>query len=255
MKIAAQLYTVRQFMDTPENMAATLKKIKEIGYNAVQVSKIGPIGDPEFKELVDREKLSICATHIDYRELLNNLEAVIKRHQIWDCKYVGVSIMPDEYRHTREGYVKFAKEASEIGRKLKEAGMQFIYHNHDFEFTKFDGKSGMDIILEESDPEAFGYEIDLFWVQAGGEDPIKWIHKVNGMMPVVHLKDFIVTSSRERRFAEIGEGNLNFPGILEACKETNIEWGIVEQDQSYDRDPFDSLAISLNYLRKLGANI
>ncbi|MDB5083973.1 MAG: xylose isomerase [Bacilli bacterium] len=98
MKLAAQLYTVRQFLKTPADMARSLNKIKQMGYNSVQVSKIGPIEPAEFKKLADHEGLSICATHVDFSDMQSKLSEVIEKHQIWDCNYVGVSILPAEYR-------------------------------------------------------------------------------------------------------------------------------------------------------------
>lgn len=252
MKIAAQLYTLREFLKTPEDIAETLKKVKQIGYNAVQVSGVGPIDNEALKELADHEQLTICATHIGYSDLANNLDSVIQKHKTWGCQYVGLGGLPQEYRTSAEGYAAFAKEASEIGRKLKAAGLTFIYHNHSFEFAKFDGRTGMDILFEESDPTAFDFELDVYWVQAGGADPVEWINKVNGRMKVVHLKDMAVTGDREQRFAEVGEGNMNFNRILKACNEIGVEWGAVEQDQCYGRNPFESLAISFNNLQKTG---
>jgi sugar phosphate isomerase/epimerase len=82
---------------------------------------------------------------------------------------------------------------------------------------------------------------------------VEWIRKFDGRMKVVHLKDMAVTADREQLFAEVGEGNMNFPAILNACREIGIEWGAVEQDQSYGRDPFQCLATSFNNLKKLGA--
>lgn len=255
MKIAAQLYTVRDFLKTAEDISISLRKVKEIGYTAIQVSGIGNIDNKELKEIVDREQLTICATHIPYADLTNNLDAVIEKHQIWDCKYVGLGGMPLANRSSKEGYVAFAKEASEIGRKLKHAGLQFFYHNHSFEFAKFDGKTGMEILMEETDPEAFGFLLDLYWVQAGGADPIEWIHKLKGRMKLVHLKDFAVMSDMEQRFAEIGEGNMNYSQILKACQSVGVEWAPVEQDECYGRDPFECLATSFNNLKKLGVGI
>ncbi|NOU95531.1 TIM barrel protein [Paenibacillus sp. LMG 31456] len=253
MKIAAQLYTVRDFLKTPENIAESLKKVKQIGYDAVQVSGVGPIGNQELKDLADGEQLTICATHIPYQDLTERLDEVIQKHQLWGCKYVGLGGMPNEYRDSKEGYISFAKQASEIGRKLDAAGLKFIYHNHNFEFAKFDGKTGMEILLEESDPSAFDFELDVYWVQAGGGDAVEWVRKFDGRMKVVHLKDMAVTANREQLFAEVGEGNMNFPAILNACREIGVEWAAVEQDQSYGRDPFECLATSFNNLKKLGA--
>lgn len=254
MIIAAQLYTLRDFLKTEEDIAASLQKVKDIGYNAVQVSGLGPIGNEALKAITDRIGLHICATHIPFANIADKLDEVIAQHKLWNCKYVGIGGLPNEYRTSAEGYSTFAKIASEAARKLKAAGLQFIYHNHAFEFAKYDGKAGMEILFDESDSDAFGFELDVHWVHAGGADAVDWIRKVNGRMQVVHLKDFVVSPASERKFAEIGEGNMNFRAILQACEETGVEFGAVEQDNCYGRDPFESLAISARNLKALGAS-
>ena len=158
--------------------------------------------------------------------------------------------MPEEYRTSKEGYQAFAKRLLRLG-KLADHGLQFIYHNHHFEFIKFDGVLGMDILLEESDPEAFDFEIDTFWVQVGGCNPVDWINKVKGRMQVGHLKDIAIDQNWKAVMAEVGEGNLNWQDIIDACIKNNVEWVAVEQDIC-QRDPFESLEISLNNLNKLG---
>lgn len=246
--IAAQLYTLREFAKTPEDLAETLKKVRAIGYEAVQVSGIGPIEPERVKELADANGLAICATHVSFDRMRDDLEALIAQHKLWNCRYVGVGSMPASYRSGLEGYRTFAKEASEIARRLGEHGLQFIYHNHSFEFEKFDGRTGMDILLEESDPQAFGFELDMYWVQAGGANPTEWANKVKGRMGVVHLKDMAIVENKQV-FAEIGEGNLNWADIIGACRATGVEWFVVEQDVCR-RDPFESLAISFRNLEQ-----
>lgn len=250
MKIAAQLYTLREFLKTAEDIEKTLKKVKEIGYEAIQVSGMGPIDPQDLKTIVDREDLTICATHIGFDRLQNDLEAVINEHKLWDCKYVGLGAMPEKYRKDKEGFINFVKETAVIADKLQENGLQFIYHNHNFEFIKFGKKTGLDILLENSDPQSFGFEIDTYWVQAGGADPAQWITKVAGRMDVVHFKDMAV-NGREAIMAEVGEGNLNWDRIIQACQDIGVEWVCVEQDIC-QRDPFDSLSISLNNLKIMG---
>lgn len=249
--IAAQLFTLRDFIKTPEDMDKSMKKLKKIGYNAVQVSGAGPMEHQRIKDIIESNDLTICATHIGFDKMKEDLDDVIYQHKLWDCKYVGVGSMPDEYRKSKEGYIAFAKEASVIGRRLADQGLQFIYHNHDFEFMKFDGVLGMDILFNESDPEVFGFEIDTFWIQAGGANPVEWIEKVDGRMQVVHFKDMAIGAEGKPIMAEVGEGNLSWPAIIEACKKTNVEWAPVEQDIC-QRDPFDSLEISLGNLKNLG---
>ncbi len=106
------------------------------------------------------------------------------------------------------------------------------------------------MLLNETDPRYVQAELDTYWVQHGGGDPAAWIRKVKNRMPVVHLKDMVI-QGREQVMAEVGEGNLNWPAILEACREAEVEWYAVEQDIC-QRDPFESLEISFKNLKKMG---
>lgn len=250
MKIAAQLYTVRDYTQTEKDIEKTLKKVKKIGYDAVQVSGFGPIAPKKLKKLVDDIGLEICATHIGFDRLKNDLTNVIKEHKLWDCKYIGLGGMPDKYRDSAEGFREFIKEITPIAKEIKENGLQFIYHNHDFEFSKNGEKIGMEILFDETDPKYFDFEIDTYWIQAGGADPAAWVKKVDGRMDVVHFKDMTVVD-REPTMAEVGEGNLNWERIINACQENEVKWLCVEQDYC-PGDPFESLKTSLNNLKEMG---
>ncbi|MCC2672824.1 MAG: Xylose isomerase protein barrel [Armatimonadetes bacterium] len=247
--IAAQLYTLRDFLKTPEDIASTLHRVAEIGYGAVQLSSVGPIDPQDLRNLCDREGLTICATHTNFDQLRDNLDAVVAEHRIYGCRYTAIPVPPVEYRNG-EGYVRFAKEASEAARRAKEQGLIVGYHNHSWELEKFDGRTGLEILYTESDPEVFTAEIDTYWIQHGGGDPAAWIRSVAGRSPLVHLKDMNIRD-KVQLMAEVGEGNLNWPAILAACKEAGVEWYIIEQDIC-ERDPFESLAISLRNLRAMG---
>lgn len=254
MKIAAQLYTLREFLKTPSDIQTSLKRVKDIGYNAVQVSGLGPIDPAELKKMTDELNLAICATHVPYTQLQTDIQSVVKTHQLWECTYVGIGSMPDSYRTSREGYEMFAREASQIGRELAKEGLKLIYHNHNFEFAKFDGQTGMDILMQTFDPAAVDFEIDVYWVQAGGGDPVQWVHNVDGRMEVVHLKDMAMIPGQGQAFAEVGEGNMNWPAIIQACNDIGVTWGAVEQD-TCPGDPFDSLTTSLRNLRGMEVEI
>lgn len=247
--IAAQMYTLREFTRTPADIAATMKKVREIGYEAVQLSALGPIETAELKRILDGEGLKVCATHADYETLRDETEAVVEEHRLLDCQYVAIGGLPKEYR-TADGYPRFAREASEVARRLAEHGLTFGYHNHSFELEKFGGRTGLAILYEDSDPEVFTAEIDTYWIQHGGGDPAAWIRKVAGRSPLVHLKDMGVSGGKPV-MAEVGEGNLNWPAILDACREAGVVWYIVEQD-TCQRSPFESLKISLENLRGMG---
>jgi sugar phosphate isomerase/epimerase len=244
--IAAQLYTLRDYAKTAEDLAVTLRKVKAIGYEAIQVSGIGPIDPEVVKQLADENGLKICATHVSFDRLKNDFDKLVAEHKLWNCSYIGLGGIPVEFRGSQEGYSTFAKEASVISNKLKEAGLQFIYHNHKFEFEKYNGKPALQILMEESDASSFGFEIDTYWVHAGGASATDWIRKVAGRMGVVHLKDMAIVDDKQV-YAEIGEGNMPWPEIIQACRDIGVEWYVVEQDVCL-RDPFESLAISFNNL-------
>jgi sugar phosphate isomerase/epimerase len=247
--LAAQLYTLRDYLKTPADIAVTMKKVKQLGYDVVQTSGLGPIDPKELEKIVHNEGLTICATHIDYTRIRDNVQSVIDDHLLWECKYVGIGGLPQEYRN-KDGYKKFAVECSAAVKKMSDNGLVFVYHNHSFELEKYDGRTGLDILFSESNPKLFNFEIDTYWIQHGGGDPADWIMKFGNRVPVIHLKDMVMHGF-EQLMAEIGEGNLNWKTILDACKKNGVEWYIIEQDVC-QRDPFESLSISLRNLHNMG---
>ncbi|MCB0093473.1 MAG: hypothetical protein KDE54_36540, partial [Caldilineaceae bacterium] len=127
--LAAQLYTVRDFTKTAADLAASLKKVADIGYTAVQVSAIGPIPHEEVKQMVDDLGLTICNTHIGYDKLWNELDDVIDQHKLWECQHVAIGSLPAPYRQEgASGFQRFAAEATKVGEKLAAAGLTFSYH-------------------------------------------------------------------------------------------------------------------------------
>ena len=248
-QLAAQLYTVRDFTNTPADITTTMKKVKQLGYDAVQCSALGVIDAHELKRIVDGEGLTICATHTDYGRMRNEPQAVIDEHNLWGCKHAAIGGLPQEYRNA-EGYARFAKDASEVAKRLAEGGLTFSYHNHSFELEKFNGRTGLEILYQDSDPQYFNSELDTYWIQHGGGDSAAWIRQLKGRAHIVHLKDMAM-DGRTQLFAEVGEGNLNWSAILDACTEADVEWYIVEQD-TCQRDPFESLGISLRNLKEMG---
>ena len=254
--LAAQLYTVRDFTQSRDGLARSLEKVASIGYRAVQVSAIGDIPDAAVKRMTDDNGLTICNTHISYDRLCKALDSVIEQHKLWGCRHVAIGGMPNQFRGSEDGFKRFAAVASEIGEKLAAAGLTFSYHNHSFELVKFGTRSGLDIVFDDTNPRFLQAELDTYWLQHGGADPVVWIDRMAGRMPVVHLKDMVMLPAEgnqrpQQAMAEVGEGNMNFAGILEACRRAGVEWYAVEQDIC-QRDPFESLAISYRNLRALG---
>ena len=251
--IGAQLYTLRDFLKTPDDIRGTFARVAEMGYEAVQCSALGPIEPPALKGIADDVGLRIVATHIGFDLIRDEPQRVIEEHQLWGCRHVAIGGMPAEFRNP-EGFERFAVEASEAARPLIDAGLTFSYHNHSFELERFgagaEARTGLQILIDESDPATFSFEVDTYWIQHGGGNPATWLERLRERMHIVHLKDLAMHGS-EQLFAEVGEGNLEWGAILAACRDAGIEWYLIEQDRC-QRDPFDSLSISLANLRAMG---
>lgn len=249
--LVAQLYTVREFCKTPEDIKCSIEKVAKIGYGGVQVSAIGKIDPAELRKICDDNGVSIVATHTPLPDFVGDIDKVIETHQIYGCAYPGIGSMPRAYYPlTVEGFTAFGQKAGEIAGRLEKENMKLVYHNHSFELQRFGKITGHDLIFQSTSP-SLQAEIDIFWITAGGGDPAAWIRKYSGRIDLLHLKDYGVNPKGERLMKEVGEGNLNWPEIMKACAEAGVRYYIVEQDNCNGRDPFDSLAISFNNLKEM----
>lgn len=250
MKLAAQLYTVRDYIKTPEDIRKTFYKVKEIGYNSVQLSALGPIEPILLKSYLDEVNLDVCATHTPFDRIINQTDEVIAEHKLWNCDYIGLGSMPAEYRKSEDDIKMFLCKVIPAAQRIKDAGLKFVYHNHRFEFEKFGQLTIMEHIINNTDNDTFGLLVDTYWVQAGGASPSAFIEKYKNRIDVIHLKDMCVINN-EIAMAEVGEGNMDWEAISDVCKKTNIKYVAVEQDVC-QRNPFESLKISFDNIKKLG---
>lgn len=249
MIIGAQLYTVRNYIQTEKDIERTLKRIAEIGYTSIQVSAIGKIAPERLREICDANGLKIVITHTNPDRILNETESVIKEHDIMGCDYIGIGSMPEKYR-TAEWIDMFGEDYRLPAQKIAAAGKKLMYHNHNFEFAKVGGKRIIERLLDMFTAEEMGIILDTFWVQAAGADVCQWIDRLSGRLPVIHLKDMTVQGF-ERKMAPVGEGNLNFEAIYKAFEKAGTKYMMVEQD-TCDGSPFDCLQISYENLKKAG---
>lgn len=248
IQLGAQLYTIREFTQTYDGLARSLEKIAQIGYPSVQISAIGAIDPHQVVRLCHENNLVIASTHMAWDQFLNKLDQLIDIHRLWKCSHPAIGGLPGEY-FSLEGLDRFQAELQPVAERLNQSGMDFSYHNHNHELVRYNGKTWLARLYENVSPQVLKAEIDTYWIQAGGGDPTEWIRRCAGREPLLHLKDMSITSERELRMAEIGEGNLNWPAIIKAAKEGGVEWYLVEQDTCYGRDPFESLAISFQFLK------
>lgn len=250
-RIGAQYYTLREFTKTIEDFDNTCRRVKEIGYKLVQISGT-PLKAGEMREVLDKYDLKVVTSHRGFEDFLKNLDEIIEYNKTLGCQLCGVGSMPGEYKNSA-GIGKFIQEANKAAGELAKEGMLFGYHNHAFEFARLDGKLIMDRLIEETDPETVKFIVDTYWLQAGGVNPADFIRRLGERAMAIHFKDLIINPDKNftQEMAEIGEGNLDWDAIIQACDAAGAKWALVEQD-TCNRDPFESMRMSYDYLTKKG---
>lgn len=259
----------------------TLRKVSAIGYNAVEISQI-PMTAENVGEL-DRSRtelgmdIAALSVNIEGRKgmpvesLADNFDKIVDDAKRLDTSLLRIGMLPFGAMKSLDSVVEFAKQANGYAERLQEQGISLYYHNHHIEFAKFDGKYMLDIIAENS--PAMGMEIDVHWVQRGGLDPVRTLQKYAGKTAMVHLKDyrigqmpatafellergdfpaFMAEFKNVVQFAEVGEGNLDFPSIVPAAVASGAQYLLVEQDELYGRTVWDALQTSYDNLVAMG---
>jgi sugar phosphate isomerase/epimerase len=247
-QVALQLYTLRDFCKTPADIRATLQRVKKIGYPAVQASGLGPIEPAELRKLLDDAGLVLCATHEDSAVIRQEPHRVVETLQQLGCKYTAYPYPSGVDWSQPEQVESLIADLDRAGAVLREAGQVLAYHNHAIELIPFRGTTALDYIYAQTDPRNLQGEIDTYWIQHGGGDPVAWCRQLQGRLPLLHLKDYTMTTENKPAFAAIGAGNLNFPAIISAAEESGCAWFIVEQDTT-PGDPFDAVKQSFDYIR------
>ncbi|HTQ12189.1 MAG TPA: sugar phosphate isomerase/epimerase [Fimbriimonadaceae bacterium] len=255
-RIAAQLYTLRDYTTSAAGFRTTLRRIAEMGYRYAQLSAVGCMdgASPEVdakaaKELLDDAGIQAALTHRPWDEIRNRTDECIAFHKALGAELVGIGSMPGEYRKDgADGFRRFADDAAEPIARLKAAGLLFAYHNHSFEFERFPphGQTGFEIMIERG-PSDMKAILDTYWVVHAGVDLGDLVSRLHGRIPMIHVKDKAVVEG-EVRMAPVGEGNLNWDAILPACAIAGTGLYAVEQDDCYGRDPFECLASSYRFL-------
>ena len=256
---AVQLFTLRDYIQTPEDFANTVRRVREMGCDTVQFSRVGPSIPADFIADVVRDyDLHVCVTHSPMQRIFHDLPQLIRDHQSWGCSSVGLGNLENCYlADGYEGYCRFLSDIAPVVEELKKNGMTFAYHSHAFEFVRYHGKLMYDMMIEQTDPEAFHFIQDSYWMKFGGLNHETWLEKVVGRMEVLHVKDFttgmITNRGRvEGRTGTIGEGNIDYPDLLRKAQQTGVKVLAIEQDFC-DRDPFACVKDAFDRLKALVA--
>ncbi len=250
-QLAVQLYTVRDSCQTATDLAATARKLREIGFAAAEIAGLGPIPEDEVVRILRGEGLKICATHEPPAMILDSPEMSLGRVQRLGCALAAYP-WPAGIDFSDAAQVESLCERLErAGALFRAAGVTLCYHNHALEFMRFPGAhtTVLEHIFARTARRHLAAELDTYWVQFGGGDPVAWCAKLAGRLGVLHLKDYVFTPENKPVFGEIGRGTLDFPRIIAAAENSGCQWFVVEQD-TCPGDPFESLRYSFEYIRQ-----
>lgn len=268
LPIAIQIYSLRNEME--KDVEATLKAVKEYGYDGVEFASLCGKTPEEMKKLLDDIGLVPISAHIPLCDLRNDIDKVINDYKEVGCKNLVVPYLSDEDRPAGEGFKKVVADLERFGEIIRSAGMTLSYHNHDFEFVRMeDGEYGFDYLYSNTSPENLKVQQDTCWVKVAGEEPVAYLEKYAGRGHLLHLKDFVGEKSENMynligieetkneepqnfEFRPVGYGVQDFKSIVSAAEKCGVEWLIIEQDEpSMGRTPLECAKMSIEYLKSM----
>jgi len=231
-----------------KDFAGTLEKVAALGFLEVEFAGYFKHTPQEIKTILAHYKLSAPSAHISTAALRGNLQEEIEAAEAIGHQYLVCGYVPAEERRSLDDYKILVDLLNGAGERLKKVGIQFAYHNHDFEFMVLEGKLPYDMILVGTDPQMVKMEMDLYWITKAGQDPLKYFSAHPGRFPLVHVKD--MDSTPRHFFTEVGQGTIDFKKIFAAAQKAGVNHYFVEQDET-PVSPFSSIDLSINYLRRL----
>lgn len=248
MGIGLQLYTLRDHMAA--DPAGTLSKVAELGYEGVEFA--GYFGTPavELRALLDELGLKAIGSHVSLSNIRNNLFGEIEYLKTIGGQYLICPLVPNSERKTEEDWTRLFAYFQEVGAEVRKHGLQFGYHNHAFEFeSRIGGQVAFDALYASTGADEVQAEMDVCWVQYAKQDPLDYIGRYTGRLPLLHLKDFNRSADNRMQTLELGQGEVNLPAVITASGAAGVKWLIIEQD-SCQKPPLECVANSLRWLKQ-----
>ncbi|MFC3039524.1 sugar phosphate isomerase/epimerase family protein [Virgibacillus xinjiangensis] len=277
-KIGVQMMMLKQKV---EELGAyeTMKKLADLGFGAVEVSQI-PMTEENvaaLKQASEDFDIKIAALSAGLEPMLpgapgetlsNDFDKIVQDCKTLNCNFIRIGMLPLNIMGDKDQIMAFIERAEEMAGRLEEHGIELYYHTHHIEFQKYDGEFLLDLM--KNNTSKLGFELDVHWIQRAGVNPVEFIKQYKDRISLLHLKDYRIGDldieegdlddmgvffqkfTNLIEFAEVGEGNLDMPAIIQAGLESGAQYFLIEQDDTYGRDPFDCLETSANNLRSLG---
>lgn len=244
--VTLQMYTLRD--DAAADLEGTLAAVKAIGYAGVELAGYAGKTAAEYKQLLDANGLSAVGAHVGFDQAIGDAAQAIDEAKLFGLTYVVVPWVGSPYADSLDGFRELGAKLTEASAAYAAAGLKLGYHNHAFEFAKVeDGVNGFDALFGAAGPHVV-IEMDTFWVKKGGQDPVAYLGKYAGRVPLVHLKDM----DADGDFAPVGAGTIDYGALIPAARAAGAEYFIVEQDSCKSASPLESVRISFENLKAWG---
>lgn len=251
MKLAAQLYTIHDYTGNERDIYTSLKRIKKIGYNAIQISAFGPYRTEWMRDTLGEIGLEVCVTHMPLDRILHDTDALIAEHKMIGCDTIGLGSLP---HYDRPSVMRTFDDLEPAINKIHEAGLHFVFHNHWNEFVAdpADGKNTFDRYCDRFPADRAGILMDFYWMTYACQKPLELIDKYRDRLGITHFKDMKMNNKGERIFTEIFDGCIDYKAIFDKLVAVGGKWAAIEEDTCPCGDPFKALEISYHNIVEHG---
>ncbi|MCA9418057.1 MAG: sugar phosphate isomerase/epimerase [Candidatus Omnitrophica bacterium] len=246
--VGIQLYTVRD--DLAKDYVGTIREVADMGYEGIELAGFGEISSAEMKSLLDDLGIQVAGCHAPLDQLKSDLDRVLDYQEVIGNHRIVLPWLPEDIQKKGSaGYREVGEFLAEVSEKISPRGFSISYHNHSFEFVPSEEGYCLDTLLKAGEKADVKSELDTYWVQHGGADPIEYIRRYAGRIELLHIKD--MGPGADKPFAEVGSGILDWDSIFEAAESGGVEWYLVEPDLC-EGPPLESAKKSLEFLKGRG---
>ena len=253
--VGLQLYTLRDQLE--KDVAGTIQQVAKIGYRDVEIYSLYGKSPAEFKKILSDNGITASSGHYLLKDVKSGWEKHVDEAKTLDLKYMVNAILQPEERKSFDDFKRLVEVFTKAAETTQKGGIQFCYHNHNFEFKKYGNTTAYDYLLNTLDPKLVKFEMDCFWVTHGGHDPVAYFNKYPGRFPLLHIKDkkdhpapTHELDAKMGLFAPVGQGTINWKRIFAAAPKGGMQHYYVEQDYC-EKPPLEAIKISYDYLSKL----
>lgn len=250
MNLGVNLYSVRNLIQTEEDLTQTTAALREMGYAYLQYSG-APFDGEMIRRVSEKTGMPFVLTHVPMERILDDTENLMKEHALFGCRNIGLGSMPWSQIRDADEMKEIVGRLDAAAERMEKNGFTFFYHNHHTEFQKFDGQTVLSYIAKNA--PHIRVTLDIFWAQYGGADVLSLVRELKGRIGCVHLKDYVITR-KDGKFeplsTAIGDGNFDLPRILSAMKESGTQYYLIEDENAAEMsDTLGEIKRNIDYAR------